>query len=741
MDKYSKELLLETDYFNETILEINKQMKYELNKIAEEKGDIISTSKEIWDNAAPSAYDIDSLLEASLYLQSLQMQISNYGTSDSKIHRLQKMLDTPYFARVDFQELNEQREKIYIGLSTLIDDDHNIYVYDWRSPISSIYYGFELGEVYYDAPMGRIKGEVFLKRQYEIENRQLKFFFDSDVQIIDSFLKEILSKNASTKMKSIVETIQRDQDMIIRDMKNDLLFVQGVAGSGKTSVALHRVAYLMYQGLNSPLKAQNIIIVSPNTFFAKYISNVLPDLGEDNVKTVVFEDLLYNAFGKDLRQLQTRNQLLEKLITCNNMKEKNIISNSMKFKTSKTFIKILRNFIKYYERRMIPFIDIYYNNHYIFSKGELKSILLNNTNEKPLGIRLKYLEELILEEIRENRVQRISKLENFIGSYPEFIFEIKEMARMISIKESGVLYNNIQDFVKIDYMKLYKELFKNKELFYKLGKGLELPDNIEDIIDYTMENLNSTTSMYEDTLATLFIQIEVEGSREYGDIKQIVIDEAQDYYPIHFEILKSLFYNAKYTVLGDINQTVEKQENISFYDNIQSILQKEKSTLVFMNKSFRCTNEIIEFSSRFIYEDNNLESFNRNGSAPEVIGAKSLKVYKSNLIEEIDKCKSLGYYSIGILCKSIEEAKSLYERLKDKVEINLLYEDSNADIAGVFITPIYMAKGLEFDAIIITGVDEKNYHTNEDKNLLYIGCTRALHRLSLFYLGTKSKLL
>jgi DNA helicase-2/ATP-dependent DNA helicase PcrA len=233
----------------------------------------------------------------------------------------------------------------------------------------------------------------------------------------------------------------------------------------------------------------------------------------------------------------------------------------------------------------------------------------------------------------------------------------------------------------------------------------------------------------------------MEGCNKYKDIKQVVIDESQDYYPIHFEILKSLFSKARYTILGDINQTIEKQEDISFYKDIQKILQKDKSTIVSMNKSFRCTNEIISFSSQFIDGDYIIESFNRKGEVPKVLEIENEDILENTIVDEVMEYKSQGYNSIGILCKSGKEAKVLYERINNKIELKLIDENSQDGIDGVFVIPIYMAKGLEFDAVIISGVDDENYRTEDDKKLLYVGSTRALHRLSIFYTGTKSQLI
>lgn len=235
----------------------------------------------------------EALAELSQYMNPVTDKIADYDEVENKIVLLENLIKSPDFARIDIRFDDEDTfANIYIGRTSLKEDKtHDIYVYDWRSPIASVFYRFVTGKVYYDAPGGRITGEVSLKRQYEINNGKMEYFFDADVQIVDEFLRKLLSQNPSLKMKTIVETIQREQDIVIRDMESDLMMVQGVAGSGKTSIALHRAAYRMYQGLQSGLSAHNIIIISQNTLFEQYISQVLPELGENNIDSVVFEEI------------------------------------------------------------------------------------------------------------------------------------------------------------------------------------------------------------------------------------------------------------------------------------------------------------------------------------------------------------------------------------------------------------------------------------------------------------------
>ena len=386
----------------QTISLAEEQLKQAKEAAEKKKSQIIEAKKEVRENAAHGVTNLytsdgfEALVELSQYMNPVTDKIVDYEEEEHKILLLENMIKSPYFARIDFKfDDEEEFEKIYIGRSSLRKNSYQeMYVYDWRSPIASIFYRFMKGEAFYDAPCGRVTGELKLKRQYEIKNGALKYFFDTDVQIVDEFLRQLLSQNTTAKMKAIVETIQQEQDAVIRDMENDLLMVQGVAGSGKTSIALHRAAYLMYQGLQTKLSANNIIIISPNTIFEQYISNVLPELGEDNVISVVFEDILKMLLKG--RKIQSKNDFLEKIIAPSQCKK--IYKDSIGFKASKLFGEILDKFIYDIPCQWIEFDDVYYEGTCVVNRQTLQDKILGRT-ETPLGIKLEQLEDYILELI------------------------------------------------------------------------------------------------------------------------------------------------------------------------------------------------------------------------------------------------------------------------------------------------------------------------------------------------------
>ena len=695
----------------QTISLAEEQLKQAKEAADKKKSEIIEAKKDVRENTEhgiTSLYTSDgfeALVELSQYINPVTDKIIDYEEEEHKILLLEKMIKSPYFARIDFKFDDEDEfEKIYIGRSSLRKNSYQeMYVYDWRSPIASVFYRFMTGEAFYDAPCGRVTGELNLKRQYEIKNGILEYFFDSDVQIVDEFLRQLLSQNTTAKMKAIVETIQHEQDVVIRDMENDLLMVQGVAGSGKTSIALHRAAYLMYQGLQTKLSANNIMIISPNSIFEQYISNVLPELGEDNVISSVFEDILSELLNG--RKIQSRNDFLENLIV--NSKYKEISRNSIEFKTSSFFREILDQFLIDIPRQWIEFEDVYYEGKCVVSGQILKDKILGRP-ETPLGIKLEQLEDYILEQIFGTGKGRGHK------------------------EEKNLIKQEIQKFIKIDIVELYKILFSNEAYFYSLLQNSNPSQNIKNIWKYTKENLEADSLYYDDAIAIAYLYLKIYGTNKYKNIKQVVIDEAQDYYPLQYEIFNLVFSNAKFTILGDMKQTLAKKEDISFYEQIQKILNKKKSSLIMLDKSFRCTNEILNFSLKFIEKSSQIKSFNRNGDSPKVYIADNSEIFIDEIVKEIKLCQEKGFQSICLICKTEKNSTYLFNKIKHKLDIQLIKNGSASDLQGVFILPVYMSKGLEFDTVLICDADSQNYHDEDDKNLLYVACTRALHKLSLF---------
>ena len=681
-----------------------------------------------------SSADFEALIELSQNAAPVVQMVADCEELMRKIRRLEKLLDSPYFARIDFCfEGEEEAEKVYIGRTSLMEKGAlEIYVYDWRSPIASVFYRFMTGEGYYDAPNGRIEGTVERKRQYEIKKGSLLYFFDTNVSISDEILKQLLGKNTSPKMKTIVETIQRDQDIVIRNMENDLLMIQGVAGSGKTSIALHRAAYLMYQGVQSGLTSNNILILSPNSTFEQYISDVLPELGEENVVSMVFEDLVDSML--EGRDIQPQNAFLEKAVSHSSFTE--LAKRSMEFKTSGRFREILDRFAEEIPQWGIDYQDVYFEEELIVPKEELKRRAMQRP-EVPLAERLEQLKSYAMEEV----------------------FGGKRDRRRVAVLQE------LQSFIKIDIYDLYERLWRGGTYFEALGTE----EDMDPIRRYTLENLESGRLYFDDSIAVLYLYLKIYGSHKYRHIRQVIIDEAQDYYPLQYEIFRLLFPGAKYTVLGDVNQTLTKREDVSFYEQVGNVLKRKNSALIQLDKSFRCTNEILRFGLRFLDADLGVETavrqeaameasaetgpenrrpqetvikcFNRSGDAVGVMALDTCEAYLDRIVEEVETCREKGFETICLLCKTKEYCSRLFARLGSRLELKMFRDDGVGELKGILLLPSYMAKGLEFDAVIICDADSHNYYDSNDKKILYVECTRALHRLSLFCQGELTPLI
>lgn len=716
------EQLYEENRLAETIAVAKEQLQQSRKAADEKKAGITEAKKAVFEDSSHgftnlySSDDFEALVELSQLQDPVTESIADYEEEIRNIHRLENVVESPYFARIDFQfEDEETTEEIYIGRSSLSKKkSRKILIYDWRSPIASVFYRFMPGPACYDAAGGRIDGNVTLKRQYEIKNQKLQYYFDTDRNISDEFLRQLLSKNTSPKMKAVVETIQKEQDTVIRDMGSDLLMVQGIAGSGKTSIALHRAAYLMYQGLQqAKLSSDNILIISPNNTFEQYISDVLPELGEEHIRSIVFDDLLKTLLqGK---KLQSKNEFLEQAITNNSYKE--LVKTSMEFKTSKAFQEILDRFVLEIPTVWMKFGDISYRGKQVITGEELQAWILRRP-DVPLGVRLGQVEDYCLERIFGTAKKR---------GDGEARRQVKEQ---------------IQKLCRIDVVDLYGKLFLEGN-FLKDWKENWLKDaktrqTVENIAEYTRENLQSGRLYYDDAIAAAYLYLKLYGTGEYRNIRQVVIDEAQDYYPLQYVIFRILFPNGKFTILGDIHQTLGKNETLSLYEHIQEILEKKKSTLVTLNKSFRCTNEILKFSQQFLERELDVESFNRSGDQPEIVSADSHEELLEKIIQEVSVCREKGLETICLICKTQKNAARLYEDLKSRITVQLRTDQNPESLKGTFLMPVCLAKGLEFDAVIVCDGDAETYSDPDDKNLLYVECTRALHRLSLMSEGKQA---
>ena len=728
--------LQEQQYFDMVMAEIERQLREQVAAYEHAEQELQVYLNSSWEDGTHMGASIDRLIEAVQIGKFARTQELLADKRMERIRALRKLSDSAYFARVDFSENEEPEEKIYIGRHSLYDADRSLLVYDWRAPISSIFYRFEKGPVSYEAPQGQVRGEVSLKRQYEIRKGVLKYFFDADVEISDEFLRRMLSQNTSAHMKTIVETIQKEQDVIIRDSSNDLLIVQGGAGSGKTSIALHRIAYLMYEGLQKHLNASDILIISPNTVFESYISTVLPELGEQNIQTLEFERIAAEVIGEPGLQIQSKNDYLETLLSVPSG-ERRRLAMDMAFKTSGGFASMIRKYRDDCLRHM-TFFDLYVGEEKVAKKEELHELLTRAQDRASVEGRLERLRGNLAERLRVAQPQRHQELMRQEAGRHEDSEEDEIYARMTALREARRNHGLITEMTRLDYRARYRRLITDPALLNRLYGNGEVP-HVEEMCAYSAEHADDERMSYADAMAFAWMLLQFRRNESYRGIKQVVVDEAQDYAPLQYEILAKLFPYARYTVLGDVNQSIGKTEDERIYDRIEHILKKRMNLRMTLRKSFRCTNQIISYASRFIEDHYGLESFNRDGGEVRVTGYKSEDALLKELPLLIGKMHEEGCESIAVIAKTGVGAAAAYSAYG--LDAQLILKDREYDLTGVMFMPIYLAKGLEFDGVIVLDADAETYRSKMDRRLLYVACTRALHVLHLVYSGSPSAFL
>ena len=633
----------------------------------------------IWFNKDIDPHEIRSMRESILNHFAMGESVIN------KHKRLTKILAIPYFGRIDFLEKKENSKvmPIYIGIHTFYDPESRAtLIHDWRAPVSSMFYDHELGEAGYRSPSGEIKGVISLKRQYRIRGGKMEFMIESALTVHDDILQKELSSNVDDKMKNIVATIQREQNQIIRNEDIRTLIIQGVAGSGKTSIALHRIAYLLYTFRDS-ISSKDILIISPNKVFSDYISNVLPELGEETVPETSMEQILSGVLEHKYKY-QTYFGLVNELLE----KPSSSLINRIAYKASFGFISELDKFILHIENTYFKAADVKLTKYITIPAPFIEEQYLR-FNRYPIRRRFDAMADYMLDMLKI-----------------QYTFTVTTTGRNLLKKEIRLMFAGNND------IQVYKDFFKwtNNPGMFKMRKG------------HTLE--------YSDLapLAYLHLALEGNGNQPFR-VKHLLIDEMQDYSPIQYKVIQKLFPCRK-TVLGDAGQSVNPYGS-STAETIQKSLTA--SEIMKLCKSYRSTFEITDFAQK-IHPNAELEPVARHGEKPQILQFGSAVEELSGIMGLISTYRKSGYKSLGIICKTEQQARKMADMLKSYAnDISFLSSQSSAFVQGIVITSAHMAKGLEFDEVIIPQTDERNYRSEIDKSMLYVAVTRAMHRLTLTF--------
>ena len=625
--------------------------------------------------------------------QALLHQINANEQQTHLRKRFRKMLDSPFFGRVDFVfEGEDEPEIFYIGIGNFAEEaGHTPLIYDWRAPVSGLFYDYDKGPASYEAPLGTISGEIASKWQYKIKNGRMVYQFESDVKIDDEILMAELGSGGSVALKNIVRTIQKEQNAIIRNTKDKIMVIQGAAGSGKTSIALHRIAYLLYHDRKN-LKSSNILILSPNSIFADYISHILPELGEENIKEMSFDLFAYRQLKDTVSDCEDRYDQIERSLNFPKA------PTYYKQKQSREFLNQMEGYLTSLEDELMNFHDVEYKN---FTKKE---------------------EEII--ELFYFKFQDIPLLSRMEAVAENFIDEVETLRD-----------NDMDEEERLVVMEKFMNMYETQDLYVIYSRFLskygypELPH----------VQLSERKLRYEDVYPVLYMKYRLLRQKSHNGIKHLVVDEMQDYSRLQYLIIKMMF-PCRMTILGDKAQTMEEQTQdvVGF---LPKIFGKDIRRIV-MNKSYRNTVEIASYANELV-GITDMELFERHGEPVEEMLFHDEKGNSlENALDEIIKKLQLGeeqFETAAVILRTESEAKMAARILKEKLEetgfdtknrFSYLHRDSTSFCKGLTVTTFYLAKGLEFDQVF-------SLFPKEDTSALakqgrYIAATRALHRLHMY---------
>lgn len=663
-----------------------EEVKEKLNsRIEELKGNLEEGEKDI---ASMQEYYWGNYTEMDEYgyenydnQQALFRQASANEEKAKLIHRFEKMQDSPFFGRVDFLfEDEEEAETFYIGIGNFAEKTGSVpLIYDWRAPVSGLFYDFDKGPAFYEAPGGLMEGEIESKWQYKIRNGKMVYGFESDMMIDDEILKQELGSNSDVQLKNIVRTIQKEQNAIIRNTKDKILIIQGVAGSGKTSIALHRIVYLLYHDRKN-LKSSNILILSPNSVFADYISHILPELGEENIQEMSFDIFAYKELKGTVVDCEDRFHQIEK-----RMERKDPAAEQRnREKQSAHFIGLVEGFLVELEDRLMDIRDIEF-------KG------LKKTEQ-----------ELI--ELFYFKFQHLPVLARMEAVMEYFIDEYETLYQKDVTEEEKELLSE-------QFMKMYvtRDLYEIYNWLMEDAGYLTLPG-----VPYERRVL-----AYEDVYPMLYLKHRLDGTKARNNIKHLVIDEMQDYSYLQYVILEGMF-SCKMTILGDKAQTIdhESQDVMKF---LPKIFGKNIRKIV-MNKSYRNTVEIARYAEQ-IAGSSEMELFERHGKSVTEGNLASFDEAVACVLRDIHIGEE-EFETAAVITMTEWEAKVLYRKIQESgTEVSYIDRDSTSFKKGLSVTTFYMAKGLEFDQVF--GVSQM-WNAGFSGQAKYICATRALHELYMY---------
>lgn len=669
--------------------------------LAANRDEVEELNKTMMDDIGNDVESLGKFVDAYSYLVEIGSRAGAMHNSEIEYARLNTMKDTPYFARMDFASGGSEM-KIYIGTGSLMDSETlDFYVFDWRSPIAGMYYDYEMGSASYDSPGGRIEGEITKKRQFKIWRGELLAAYDTSVAIGDDMLSEALSKSADSKMQSIVCTIQREQNRIIRNRSGRCLIAFGPAGSGKTSVAMQRAAFFLY-AYREELTSAQIMIFSPNNVFGDYISEVLPHLGEASVKSITLTDYAKSVLEGTV-DFRPSGELLDFAVNPGGVREK-----AARLKLSEELRSALHRKVEYLSGNAPSFSDMVYDGTLILSGREMDRLYTEDFAYLSVQGRLNKLMARVSVFAKEAYKKKLSEAAKLFGEAGDEAAEKLTKLRWDIREAYRAFLEHAEHVLSADPKVIYLDVLKALD---------------EEVYRYTEEKLEQGTADSEDAAPLLYI---FSSTREIkNDIKFLIVDEAQDYTQLALDAIKECFKKAGITFLGDTNQAVNPLAPFVSAEDIRKVFPEAE--VEYLKKSYRNTAEISEFCGRILKLENN-DCMKRSGERVTMSRLRTREDYLKALVLETAKLRDKGL-TTAVIFPTATECGELYEKYGRAAGLQLIKNGDTDFKTGNVIIPAYMAKGLEFDAVLIP---YNSYEREDLKHILYTACTRALHVLKLY---------
>ena len=590
-----------------------------------------------------------------------------FTTIDKKLKELTILKESPYFGRVTFNDLEfDQKDTLYVGrFGVTPEGSYEPVIVDWRAPVASLFYHGSLGEASYTSPDGPIKCDIEGRRQIIVKKGELKGVFDSAIDVKDDILQMVLSNNSSDKLKDVIMTIQQEQDEIIRKERTSNIVVNGVAGSGKTTIALHRVAYLLYN-YRKELE-DKVLILGPNGIFMEYISQVLPSLGEVGVKQETFASFALKEMDSEL-YIMSFDKYLEKILS----EDKEFIEDA-KYKNSYEIIEDLDNLVKEMDKDYFHVEDVKYFGDLVISKEEIEEMFNKHYEYMPLFRRSEKIKRIILSKIKDKRDEKVWELNE----------ELRKEKEKLTPEELLIEENNLEFRRKLRIREIVKEVMDSRA---KLDSWISR----EDVLDiYDRFNGNKKEYTINDLAPILYLAIKLEGKKATKDYRHVVIDEAQDYSPLQFKVVRELTGTKYFTVVGDVNQRLIKYSDLAPMMELGKIFDDVNPEIYNLNKSYRSTYEIMEYANKYLDEDRIIPIV-RHGKPVEEIEFHNNEELSESIIESLKEFSNEGLESIAIITRDKEELEKVYNLISNKVHLvkfdneDVLYKGGNVIIPSYF---------------------------------------------------------